>query len=168
MGNNNPQGGNKKTFRFNLYWMYALIALSLIGVYYMNDGSSSKEVTWSEFEQIARDGGIKQITVYTNKDYLEAFLSDSTAQKVFGTGDSQKLGRSPKLYVNIPDAATFNQEVSKWKEESGFSTQIKYEKAVISAICSGLSARSFYCSSSGLSSCVVCQTAAEVTAEYSM
>ena len=129
MGNNNPQGGNKKTFRFNLYWMYALIALSLIGVYYMNDGSSSKEVTWSEFEQIARDGGIKQITVYTNKDYLEAFLSDSTAQKVFGTGDSQKLGRSPKLYVNIPDAATFNQEVSKWKEESGFSTQIKYEKS---------------------------------------
>ena len=95
----------------------------------MNDGSSSKEVTWSEFEQIARDGGIKQITVYTNKDYLEAFLSDSTAQKVFGTGDSQKLGRSPKLYVNIPDAATFNQEVSKWKEESGFSTQIKYEKS---------------------------------------
>ncbi len=129
MGNNNPQGGNKKTFRFNLYWMYALIALSLIGVYYMNDGSSSKEVTWSEFEQIARDGGIKQITVYTNKDYLEAFLSDSTAQKVFGTGDSQKLGRSPKLYVNIPDAATFNQEVSKWKEESGFGTQIKYEKS---------------------------------------
>ena len=129
MGNNNPQGGNKKTFRFNLCWMYALIALSLIGVYYMNDGSSSKEVTWSEFEQIARDGGIKQITVYTNKDYLEAFLSDSTAQKVFGTGDSQKLGRSPKLYVNIPDAATFNQEVSKWKEESGFSTQIKYEKS---------------------------------------
>ena len=129
MGNNNPQGGNKKTFRFNLYWMYALIALSLIGVYYMNDGSSSKEVTWSEFEQIARDGGIKRITVYTNKDYLEAFLSDSTAQKVFGTGDSQKLGRSPKLYVNIPDAATFNQEVSKWKEESGFGTQIKYEKS---------------------------------------
>ena len=129
MGNNNPQGGNKKTFRFNLYWMYALIALSLIGVYYMNDGSSSKEVTWSEFEQIARDGGIKQITVYTNKDYLEAFLSDSTAQKVFGTGNSQKLGRSPKLYVNIPDAATFNQEVSKWKEESGFGTQIKYEKS---------------------------------------
>ena len=65
MGNNNPQGGNKKTFRFNLYWMYALIALSLIGVYYMNDGSSSKEVTWSEFEQIARDGGIKHIAEIT-------------------------------------------------------------------------------------------------------
>lgn len=39
------------------------------------------------------------------------------------------MGRSPKLYVNIPDAATFNQEVSKWKEESGFGTQIKYEKS---------------------------------------
>lgn len=95
MGNNNPQGGNKKTFRFNLYWMYALIALSLIGVYYMNDGSSSKEVTWSEFEQIARDGGIKQITVYTNKDYLEAFLSDSTAQKVFGTATARSWAVHP-------------------------------------------------------------------------
>ena len=75
MGNNNPQGGNKKTFRFNLYWMYALIALSLIGVYYMNDGSSSKEVTWSEFEQIARYGKeIKEIAWWLCKNEMIEFL----------------------------------------------------------------------------------------------
>ena len=130
MRNNNPQKGNKKIFRINLYWMYALIALSLIGVYYMNDGSSSKKVSWTEFEQIVQEGGtVERITVYTNKDYLEVVLSDSTARKVFKTDDAKKIGRSPKLFVNIPDAATFNEEVNTWKEKFGFSTQITYEKS---------------------------------------
>ena len=46
MGNNNmsPLGPKKKGIRFNLYWMYSLIALVLIGLYYMNDNTMSKEV----------------------------------------------------------------------------------------------------------------------------
>ena len=47
MGNNNmsPLGPNKKKrIRFNLYWMYAIIALLLFGLYYANDPSMSKEV----------------------------------------------------------------------------------------------------------------------------
>ena len=62
MGNNNmsPLGPKKKGIRFNLYWMYSLIALVLIGLYYMNDNTMSKEVNWTEFEKIAKEGGIRQ------------------------------------------------------------------------------------------------------------
>ena len=55
MGNNNksPLGPKKKGIRINLYWMYSLIALVLIGLYYMNDNTMSKEVNWTEFEKLA-------------------------------------------------------------------------------------------------------------------
>ena len=45
-----PQGPKKpKMMKFSLYWMYSLIAFLLIGLYYMNDGSTSKEVSWTTF-----------------------------------------------------------------------------------------------------------------------
>ena len=114
--------------RFNLYWMYSLIAFVLIGLYYMNDGSNSKEVTWSEFEKIARDNGIKQIVVYTNKDYLEAYIKDSTAQNVFKT-TADKIGKNPKIYTNIPSADAFDKNVETWRKENGFNAAVKYDKS---------------------------------------
>ena len=126
-----PQGPNNKKpkmIRFNLYWMYSLIAFVLIGLYYMNDGSNSKEVTWSEFEKIARDNGIKQIVVYTNKDYLEAYIKDSTAQNVFKT-TADKIGKNPKIYTNIPSADAFDKNVETWRKENGFNAAVKYDKS---------------------------------------
>ena len=51
-----PLGPKKKGIRFNLYWMYSLIALVLIGLYYMNDNTMSKEVNWTEFLNISKEG----------------------------------------------------------------------------------------------------------------
>ena len=124
-----PQGPNNKKpkmIRFNLYWMYSLIAFVLIGLYYMNGDSNSKEVTWSEFEEVARDNGIKQIVVYTNKDYLEAYIKDSTAQKVFKT-TADKIGKNPKIFTNIPSADAF--------DKTGSMQLSSMTKAVISRIC---------------------------------
>ena len=126
-----PQGPNNKKpkmIRFNLYWMYSLIAFVLIGLYYMNGDSNSKEVTWSEFEEVARDNGIKQIVVYTNKDYLEAYIKDSTAQKVFKT-TADKIGKNPKIFTNIPSADAFDKNVETWRKENGFNAAVKYDKS---------------------------------------
>ena len=114
--------------RFNLYWMYSLIAFVLIGLYYMNDSSNSKEVKWSEFEKIAKEGGIKRIVVYTNKDYLEAYIKDSTAQDIFKT-TADKVGKNPKIYANIPSADAFDKNVEIWRKENGFNAEIGYDKS---------------------------------------
>ena len=126
-----PQGPNNKKpkmVRINLYWMYALIALTLIGLYYFNGSSSSKEVTWSEFENIARNNGIKQIVVYTNKDYLEAYINDSTAQAIFKT-TADKIGKNPKIYTNIASADAFDKNVETWRKENGFKAMVRYDKS---------------------------------------
>lgn len=123
------QRGNKNIFRPNLYWMYALIALSLIGVYYLNDGSATKEVSWTEFKEIALDGGIKEVVVYRNKYYLEATLNDSTAREIFKTDDTRKLGPTPKIYTNFSSAETINSEIERLGQESGSNINVQIEKS---------------------------------------
>ncbi len=123
-----PQGPKKpKMMKFSLYWMYSLIAFLLIGLYYMNDGSTSKEVSWTKFEEIAKGGGIKEMTVYTNKDYVEAFLTDSAAQKVFNTS-KEKLNKKAKVYTNIASADAISKDIDKWKKENGFDASVDFKK----------------------------------------
>ena len=119
MGNNNlsPLGPKKKRIRFNLYWMYAIIILSLIGLYYANDPSMSKEVNWSEFEKIAKEGGMTHVTVYSQKDYAEALLNDSTAKAIFKT---DKIIGKPIVYTNIPSAESFNKTREGWEKDYNF------------------------------------------------
>lgn len=128
MGNNNmsPLGPKKKKIRFNLYWMYALIALLLFGLYYANDPSMSKEVNWSEFEKIAKEGGITQVTVFAKKDYVEAQLNDSTAKAVFKT---DKITGKPIIYTNIPSGDSFATTLDTWVKDYGFNAEVNYENS---------------------------------------
>ena len=60
----------RKKPKFNFYWMYGLMLLILLMFFWMNeDGTAAQEVNWTKFENIvkSRPGGIKYITVYTNK-----------------------------------------------------------------------------------------------------
>ena len=121
-----PLGPKKKGIRFNLYWMYSLIALVLIGLYYMNDNTMSKEVNWTEFEKIAKEGGITRLTVFAKKDYAEAQLNDSTAKAVFKT---DKINGKPVIYTNIPSGDSFAKTLDTWKKEDGFSAEVYYENS---------------------------------------
>ena len=93
----------------------------------MNDGSTSKEVSWTKFEEIAKGGGIKEMTVYTNKDYVEAFLTDSAAQKIFNTS-KENLSKKAKVYTNIASADAISKDIDKWKKENGFKASVDFKK----------------------------------------
>ena len=121
-----PLGPKKKGIRFNLYWMYSLIALVLIGLYYMNDNTMSKEVNWTEFEKIAKEGGITRLTVFAKKDYAEAQLNDSTAKAVFKT---DKINGKPVIYTNIPSGDSFAKTLDTWKKEDDFNAEVYYENS---------------------------------------
>lgn len=129
--NSSPsQGPNKKqkVFKFNLYWMYSLIAILLIGLYYMNDSSVSKEVGWTEFEKIAKEGGIKKIVAYTNKGIAEAYIADTVAQRIFKTS-ADKVGSNPKIITSIPSTDKFADYTEKWRSDSNFKADVQYEKS---------------------------------------
>lgn len=118
----------KGGFKFSLYWVYSIIAIALISLYYMNDDSLQKEVSWTKFTEIATNGGVKEVTVYTNKDMLEAVLVDSIAAKVFDR-EVEKVGKKPKVIVNIPSADQFDKVSAEWQKDNNFSAPIRYEKS---------------------------------------
>lgn len=57
------QNGNNKKPAFNIYWMYAIILLSLFALFYFQDASQTKEVDWTAFEKAALAGDLKKVMV---------------------------------------------------------------------------------------------------------
>ena len=120
----NKKGG----FKFSLYWIYSIIAIALISLYYMNDDSVSKEVSWTKFSEIAiNDGdGIKEIKVFRNSNELEAVITDSLAAKLFNK-EVEKVGKNPRLLVSIPSSDQFDKVSSEWREKHEFNSPISYD-----------------------------------------
>ena len=110
MANNN---NNRKAPKFNMYWMYALVTIFLVTMYVMNmDGGVAQEVSWTQFGNIVQKGGVKSITVYSNKNLAEAVLTDSLAKEVIKDqpAQTQPFGKAPCRFClsgmyNVPGAA---------------------------------------------------------------
>ena len=108
--------------KFNIFWMYGLIIIFLLSVFWLNqDGGVTREVSWTQFEKIVKDGGVQSITVYDNKKLAEAILSDSAAQRVAKElpalpapmfGSQQQV--SNKISAHIPSSDKFDERVDAW------------------------------------------------------
>ena len=132
MANNNQ----RKTPKFNIFWMYGLIILFLLSMLWMNqDGSVAQEVNWTRFENIVSKGGVKSITVYRSKNKAEALLSDSLAREVFKDQPAQPSSSpfgtaasaaTDKVSAQIPSADRFDDYVKAWSEQGVFTGEVKY------------------------------------------
>ena len=130
MANNNQ----RKTPKFNIFWMYGLIVIFLVTFYYMNqDGGMSQEVKWTQFENIVSKGGVKSITVYSNKNQAEAVLSDSLAKVVFKDMPAPVVGNGAttpnKIVTTIPSADKFDERIEQWKQGGVFNGEVDYKQA---------------------------------------
>ncbi|MGL4779229.1 MAG: ATP-dependent zinc metalloprotease FtsH [Bacteroidales bacterium] len=113
-------------FKFNIYWLYTVIALTLLGLYFFNDGSTAKEVNWTQFENYVEDGSIDKITVFRDKKVLEASVKDSSIKTIFGK-EPDKVGNDPKIMVNIPSVDAFADAEKEWRDKYNFNVPIKYD-----------------------------------------
>lgn len=137
---NNPNPNGKKKFTFSIFWMYAIIFVFLLGIFYFDDNSVSKEIkSFSKFEQIVApmptdsldpaQSGIKKLVVFTDKRRVEAFLNDSLAAKIIGP--QYKAGSEAFIYTTIPSADNFNKELEKWESQGRFDSKkidVMYEE----------------------------------------
>ncbi len=134
MANNN--NNQRKTPKFNIFWMYGLIIVFLLSMYWMNqDVSIAQEVNWTKFQEMVQSGGVESITVYTNKSYAEAVVNDSIAQAVAKDNPAETspvFGASKtlnnKVSTQIPSSEKFDDKVDLWKEKGVFTGEVKYDK----------------------------------------
>ena len=134
MANNNQ----RKTPKFNIFWMYGLMILFLVSFYYLyQDGGYAQEVKWTQFENIVAKGGVKSITVYSNKNQAEAVLSDSLAKVVFkdlpaapSTRVDKNASAPPaKISTQIPSADKFDDKIEQWRQDGVFTGDVDYKQA---------------------------------------
>lgn len=119
----------KPTIKFSIYWMYAIVFLVLIGIYYLDENSITKEVSYSEFEKYVTEGGVKQIVVYTNKNEAEAVITDSLAAKIFPPSQyTEGSHQEVRITTSIPSADKLQDKIDQWQQEGVFTGKFSFEK----------------------------------------
>ncbi len=132
--NQNNIGGfnnsNKPKPKFNVYWIYGLIALIFFGLQFLDFGGEPAKITWSEFKRdILNKNAVKEVIV-VNRDRAEVYLTS----EAFSSGEYKALlSRSytasspegPHFYFTIPSVEVFAQNMVDVQKE--FPTAIPIE-----------------------------------------
>lgn len=112
----NNRGGNKRRPMFSMYWMYALILLSIFGLYYFQDNSQTKEMDWSEFETAAVQGDINKILIYPDSRSAEGMLTKQGARRL-GFKLDDPLNGDMKIKTTIPSSDKVQDKVDAWNAQ---------------------------------------------------
>ena len=117
-----------KAPRFNITWIFFIIAFALVLLYINGDGgSANKQIGYSQFQEYVENGYIRRIVAYSNDNSLEAFVKPQNIPDVFGA-DSSKVGRSPSIIVEVGSMDTFDSYIQKETEDGKFNGELEYQK----------------------------------------
>jgi len=108
-----------------MYWMYAIVIIVLLGMLYMDDDAQRENIDYSQFREIAMKGGIKEITIYSNKNTAEAVLTDSIAPSVI---KDYKEGSKAIVEVIIPPGDKVGDFLDNLQANGIFKGTVKYDK----------------------------------------
>ena len=125
--NNTNSRGNKP--KFNILWLYAIIMAVILGIYWSNDMTTSREVTWTKFKEYVEMGGVDSIVVYSNKQEANAFLKDSLANVMFKDVKRQQHSTAPHISTQIPSNEKFDQFIDEVNTSGAFQGQVRYATA---------------------------------------
>jgi cell division protease FtsH len=127
---NGSTPGKKPRMSFSIYWMYLIVLAVLLGVFYLDNNETTKQLdTYDEFSQIVADGGVEKIVVYTNTDQAKGELTEEAAKKKFTAEDVRRSGGKLSVTVNYGSLQKFQEDVQHWKDEGKFNGEVSYQKA---------------------------------------
>ena len=78
------QPNKTKGFKFNFYWIYAIIAIVFFGIQLMSANSSIKEISWQEFNtEILQNRDVEKVIIL-NKEVIQIFIKKEALRKERG------------------------------------------------------------------------------------
>ncbi len=123
-GNNSKASGGG--LKFNIYWLYALIFMVLIGIYYTGESTSVKEMPWTDFEGWVQKKAVSHIVVHANQGDAEAEITDAYAKQVMGKDYQPVPGAKAVITTTIPSADKFEDRVDEWRKSGVFNGKVEY------------------------------------------
>jgi cell division protease FtsH len=129
--NNKKQqhSGQKPSRSFNLYWIYAIIAILIIASQFFMSPSTLKNFSQNDFEEIAEEGYIErivivnqeQIEVYIKKDRVEDLIAKDKKYE-FLRNHRNSFGPTPHIVYMAPEIKYFMDRlhvINEGLEENG-------------------------------------------------
>lgn len=117
---------------FNPLWIYLLVAISLLGIFFMRSSDSSKELSWNEFQRVAKEEVFESITVHREGNKVEAVVKKDKLSLVYTKQELVALRKSylPGFQQNdryivstqIPSVDNF----ADFYEKAGLKAEVKY------------------------------------------
>lgn len=128
MDNNNNNNKPKVNMpKFNLNWMYMIIALMLLGLWWSNQGSSvSKNIPYDEFQSYVEKGYISKVVGYDDNS-VEVYIKPQYIGQVFKE-DSTKVGKNPMITTEGPSRDKLDEYLEKQKDLGVFDGSKSYDK----------------------------------------
>jgi len=108
--------GNTPRPKFNVYWIYGIIGLAIIGTYFLNLGSGVEEITRQRFEKEMLQSYDVQKIIIVNKERVEVYIKpDKLASGKYkdqeGKGFSPLPKSGPQFYFTIGSVEVFEQQL---------------------------------------------------------
>lgn len=101
--------------------MYAIVIVFLIGAYYINDNSITKEVSGNDFQDYATNGGITKITLNESQGTATGVVTDSLGKALFG----KEFANGSEAMVETNVGRNFDQTVKEWQKEGRYTGEVE-------------------------------------------
>lgn len=134
MGDGDP----KRKPRFNIYWVYAILGLSLLAVNFFNGVTpTGVETDQQKFYEMVKQGDVQKIKTIRNKKLVRVFVNqDSVRNKaqlyrklLADPNEKDKYDRvlrsnQPQLFFNIIDDKTFATQMAAFYDKNPNITEV--------------------------------------------
>ncbi len=125
---NNSSNSRGKKPKFNILWMYAIIMAIILGIYWSNDMTTSREVSWTKFKEYIASGSVDSIVVYSNKQEANAYIKDSLANVMF-KGVKRSQHSAPYISTQIPSNDKFADYIEALSAADLYKGPVRYDTA---------------------------------------
>jgi len=103
--NKNPKNGGG---RYTTYWIYAVIAIFLLGLQFINlPGSTSDPINFDRFAKMAEAGDVKKVEV-VNEKYANVYLREEALTKTGADGEKLYKDASHSSFNKLRPHYTFD------------------------------------------------------------
>ncbi|MFY7972014.1 MAG: ATP-dependent zinc metalloprotease FtsH [Flavobacteriales bacterium] len=121
------KGGDEPKKSMSFYWVYAAIAIILIGMMIFNSGGEGRETTYQKFKKIAEKGWIEKIEY--NKSAARIFLNqagrDSLKSEIGDIPASRGFSPSSEFWFSMPEGQDFEKEIYALADAHHFEIRVK-------------------------------------------
>ncbi|WP_153797072.1 ATP-dependent zinc metalloprotease FtsH [Foetidibacter luteolus] len=128
---NNEDKGQRKGPRFSIYWIYALIAVILIGynVFNMKAVDIAKTNEKEVFEKMVQQGDVEKLDLVRNKFLVKVYIKEDSLktksfylQKFKSSVELSKHVKGPQFEFKVASAEKFEENLNNFTKSKGLDT----------------------------------------------